>query len=127
MACYYDYRWKRIPNLLVIVIGVIGTVRSFVGWDIGGCLFYIGTAIAVIGLFYIFFQIGALGAGDVKLFGVCGGFFPSDKIIYFLFFSLFFAAIISILKICIYKQRKIGVCMAGPVLAGVLLYLGGVY
>ena len=40
-----------------------------------------------------------MGAGDVKLLGICAGFLQYDKILYFLFFSLLAAAIFSIVKL----------------------------
>ena len=107
---------------------------------------------------YPLFKIGVLGAGDVKLFGACAGYFPSEKIIYFLFYSLLVAAVISLLKLSMERNvkerlcyfadyilevaqsgcwslymekerdyRKTGVCLAGPILCSVLLFLGGVY
>lgn len=50
-------------------------------------------------LLYPFFKLGALGAGDVKLLGICAGFLQYDKILHFLFFSLLAAAIFSLVKL----------------------------
>ena len=33
--------------------------------------------------FYLFFYIGAMGAGDVKLLGVCAGYFSGEKVLCF--------------------------------------------
>ena len=87
-------------------------------------------------LFYFLFQIGALGAGDVKLFGICSAYLPVDKVLSFLFFSLLIAAIISLMKIVTLKLfvglkskecLNSGIPLAGPVFAGILLYIGGFY
>ena len=50
-------------------------------------------------LLYPFFKLGALGAGDVKLLGICAGFLQYDKILHFLFFSLLAAAIFAMIKL----------------------------
>ena len=55
-------------------------------------------------LLYFVFWIGAIGAGDVKMLGVCAGFFPWNKVLYFLFFALMIAAVIALFKM--YLERK---------------------
>ena len=48
--------------------------------------------------FYLFFYIGAMGAGDVKLLAVCAGYFSGEKVLCFLFFALLFAAVFALCK-----------------------------
>ena len=156
-ACWYDYRKKKIPNVLIATPVMFG-----VGWrlwseGIVGVLFYLGQAAMMTILMYFLFQIGTVGAGDVKLFGVTAGFLPFKKIFLFLFISLFIAAMISFLKLLINKNMgkrlrhlvsyladvirsgwklypengldfpEVGICLSGPILVSLLLYLGGVY
>lgn len=157
-ACYFDYRHSRIPNWLTALSLAAGGTLSF--WR-GGILSlpeFLFRAALVAAFFYPLFKIGTLGAGDVKLFGVCAGYLPDDKVLYFLFFSLLFAAIHSLIRffrkpdlkerfcylfsyVCqvaesgrwtLYfadkqEQKKAGVCLAGPILLSVLIYLGGMY
>ena len=157
-ACGYDYREKRIPNYLIILTAVFGAVWRFRQGAFPEAVLYFGEAVLVMALLYPFFKIGAVGAGDVKLLGVTAGYLPFQKILYFLFFSLLIAAIISLIKMRkensfgkrlkylreyfgnvavsgswqLYLKRQedkhvSGICLSGPVLAGILLYLGGVY
>lgn len=156
-ACWYDYRKKKIPNLLIIAVLVFG-----VGWRLWregmiGSLFYLGQAAAVMIPMYFLFQIGVIGAGDVKLFGVTAGFLPFNKLFLFLFVSLLIAAMLSLIKLAKHKDLvkrmchlfhyladamrngwslypesgmelpEAGICLSGPILVGLLLYLGGVY
>lgn len=98
IACYYDYRFCRIPNGLIALVLVLGAGRALY---LGGVLMlarYLlyGTLMTV--TLYPLFKIGTIGGGDVKLFGVCCGFFPKDKILSFLFFSLLVAAILSVIR-----------------------------
>lgn len=158
IACYFDYRKGKIPNVLLIIMLVIGCAyRVLTGGIRGGTIFLLGGA-GVMLMLYPLFRIGALGAGDVKLYGVCAGYLPWNKFLFFLFFSLLIAAVISLIKmviesnaiermiyLCEYvfdvvrsgkfflyienekERRSAGICLAGPILGSLLLYLGGVY
>ena len=67
---------------------------------------YVLSILLMIFLLYPFFKLGALGAGDVKLLGICAGFLQYDKILQFLFFSLLAAAIFSLIKLI--RERSAG-------------------
>lgn len=106
VACGYDYREKRIPNVLVAAMAFLGA-----GWRLcregpGGFLFYLGGMLFAVCLMYPFFKIAAIGAGDVKLLGVTAGFLPFEKILIFLFLSLLVAAVISLIKL--WKEKNYG-------------------
>lgn len=77
----------------------------FAGEGYTGTWEYLTGALGTMVLFYFFFWIGAMGAGDVKMLGVCAGFFPGNKILYFLFFSLVIAAVVALCKM--YLERNI--------------------
>ena len=157
-ACGYDYKNNRIPNCLVVVIGVFGAGRQLFREGVPGMLTYLGVAVLVMALMYPFYKIGGLGAGDVKLLGVTAGYLPFKKILVFLFVSLLFAALISVVKMWkkhnfgerlryllgymadvmrsgswkLYLENEsdkqaVGICLSGPVLLSILLYLGGAY
>ena len=157
-ACWMDYRKKRIPNLLITAMFLYGMVWRFSREGAGGTAAFAVQAVMVICLFYLFFKLGAMGAGDVKLFGVTAGFLPFKKILIFLFISLLIAAIISLIKLWkkkyfwerlqyfagyladVWKSGRwrlylesgeentdVGICLSGPILLSLLLYLGGVY
>ena len=71
-----------------------------------GLLEYFISALLTIFLFYFFFRIGAVGAGDVKILGVCAGFFPWDKVSYFVFFALFIAAFFALCRMYLERNMK---------------------
>lgn len=157
-ACYFDYRRGRIPNWLVAFLLAVEIVEKLVtGGGLALTGFGVSVLLVVLALYPIF-KIGALGAGDVKLLGLCAGYFPMNKILLFLFFSLLIAAIISLIRLlkehdlkerfsyfCGYAldvltsghwqlyiedgtdKRRVSICLSGPVLCSVLMYLGGVY
>lgn len=158
VACGYDYLKRKIPNALIAVIAFLGMVWKFCGEGMIGIPLYLGKMLCIMCPLYLFFKIGAIGAGDVKLFGVTAGFLPFKKIFLFLFVSLLVAAVISIFKLWkekIYGERfwylfhylsenlqrqywqpylsdvqerhRLGICLSGPILISVLLYMGGAY
>lgn len=98
-ACYCDYRKRKIPNILIITAAICGAVWRFAKEGITGAIFYLVQSVMVLALFYLLFRIGAVGAGDVKLFGVTAGYLPFHKILFFLFVSLLISAIISLVKL----------------------------
>jgi len=69
---YYDLRYRRIPNLLVagLLIGGLTINISFGGLS-GGLASVEGLGLAFLPMFLIHL-FGAMGAGDVKLFGAVG-------------------------------------------------------
>lgn len=97
-ACFYDYGGGRIPNFLLAVMSAVGWLRGLWLEGVWGAVFYVTAAVLLMLILYPFFKIGTLGAGDIKLLGVCAGYLPAQKILYFLFCSLLVAAIFSIIR-----------------------------
>ena len=70
--------------------------------------------------FYLFFYIGAMGAGDVKLLGVCAGYFSGEKVLCFLFFALLFAAVFALCKMYLARNLWDRLCYLGEYVCGML-------
>lgn len=69
---YYDVRYRRIPNMLVLTALIAGVAINvaFGGWHgLGSSLLGFGLGFIPMLLLHIF---GAMGAGDVKLCGAVG-------------------------------------------------------
>lgn len=157
-ACCFDYRCKKIPNFLIVVMAVLGACWRFRQGGAWGAASCVGASVLVMCLLYPLFKVGAVGAGDVKLLGMAAGYFPFKKILVFLFLSLLIAAVVSLVKMVrkgyflermgylldyltdvvksgrfkLYLQNEqdrgaVGICLSGPVLVSVLLYMGGIY
>src|SRR6476620_6600206 len=73
IACVTDVRWRRIPNALVLTLAITGFAFSV--W-LDPWLAGLGRATAGLslgfGIWLAFFVLGAIGAGDVKLFAAAG-------------------------------------------------------
>src|SRR5688500_15588241 len=68
-----DLRTRRIPNRLVVVIGVLGLIYSVFSLPIipGGVRGFTGILVGL-GIWLPFYALGWVGAGDVKLFAAAG-------------------------------------------------------
>lgn len=106
VASAFDYRQRRIPNWLLVMMAAAGVWQSGIEHGVEGMIHFGCKMLYVILGMYILFKIGTLGAGDVKLFGVCAGYLSGDKILYFLFFSLLIAAGISLIKMITEHNAK---------------------
>lgn len=156
-ACGVDYWKRKIPNGLLILIAAAGMAFRLSRDGPAGVILYLLGAAAIMGLLYFLFKTGTMGAGDVKLLGAAAGYFPFGKIFIFSFISMLIAAIISLVKLVVNrnarerlrvfwgylesiakkgelqpypdtgKDRRLSVCLSGPILFSFLLYMGGVY
>jgi prepilin peptidase CpaA len=72
VIAYTDTRYRRIPNKLVVAALICGlSVNTIFGGAWGLLLSFGGFALAF-AITLLFHSFGALGAGDVKLFGAVG-------------------------------------------------------
>ena len=119
-ACCFDYSRQRIPNLLLVGIMAIGLVEAFRGGGGRAVVFFLVRMAVVILTLYPFFRIGTVGAGDVKLLGVCAGYFPGDRILLFLFISMLLSAVFSLMKLWREKNAKERLAYLGEYLTDVI-------
>lgn len=98
-VCLIDCCSARIPNMAVVFIFLAGLGYRWLeeGWQGLGSYFIILLCILII-LFPLFW-IGTIGAGDVKLFAVTGGYLSGRAVICFLIYSMLIAAVFSVIKI----------------------------
>lgn len=98
LVCLTDYSTTKIPNVLIAAIGFWGLIYQFQISQGTGIKWYLLIGGLVFIVLYLAYKIGALGAGDVKLFTVMAGFFQSQAVLYFFLYSFLFATALSIVK-----------------------------
>lgn len=86
-----DLIWQRIPNQLIMVGYLMGLMLRIIEEGAMGAVMGLLSGVATIAALYIFYMIGAIGAGDVKLFSVIGLSFGLQTMWTSAFFSLIFA------------------------------------
>lgn len=72
IACATDLRSARIPNVLTFGAGVLGLLFHLLAPEGNGVAFAATGMLAGLLVFFPFFALGALGAGDVKLMAALG-------------------------------------------------------
>lgn len=97
-ACYQDYRHDKIKNWLIMAGLMGGGYLQFLSFGFKGILHFGTGFFCTFALLYMFFKIGALGAGDVKLLAVCVGTIGIKRGIFFLCFAFLAAAVFSLQK-----------------------------
>lgn len=155
-AVVFDLKKDRIPNWLILCGLAAGWSTQLIKEQILGIfLFFGGAGIPILaGAFIYYFRM--MGAGDIKLLAVAGGFMGPGKVIFCMAASLFAGGILAVLLLLkrrnlkerifylfhyIAEQKRTGewkpyitekdqggrMHFSIAILAGILLYVGGVY
>lgn len=107
-ASCFDYRKHRIPNALILCGFLIGLAARVTRWitghgEIGGPVL---RAVGIFALFYFFFRLGMLGAGDVKLFSLSVFLLDKADCVPFVAASLVFSGIAAAGKLLMEKNVR---------------------
>ncbi|GJL55736.1 MAG: type 4 prepilin peptidase 1 [Nitrospirales bacterium] len=84
-AAITDVRWGKIPNVITLPLAGLGLAIHVGANGYQGLLFSLQGFGLGFGLLIIFYALGGMGAGDVKLFGAVGAIIgPNDVFVAFL-------------------------------------------
>ena len=72
LIIYYDVRYRRIPNYLVLATLISGLIINIIFGGLSGALSSLGGCVLAFILMFALHVFGAMGAGDVKLFSALG-------------------------------------------------------
>lgn len=106
VAVAMDLRFYRIPNLCIFTGMVSGLIMTYVSYSIEEMLGACVAMAAVFMVFYPFFLIGGLGAGDVKLLMMTGCFIRQKRLLQYLVVTFAVAAVISGVKILLFYESR---------------------
>lgn len=107
-ATYQDIRTNKVSNYLILVGIIVGLGMQFYLNYFWGVLVGIISCVIPMIILYPLFVMGALGAGDLKLFMVIGCFFSLSETVICVFLSFliaFFLALFKMYKNHIFFQR----------------------
>jgi len=102
IAVGMDVKNMRISNRLILIGLGISFIRRLCCEGILGVFTGIFLISFPVVLLYLLFLAGALGAGDIKLFSLIGGFVNFKELIWCIVYAFAFAAVFSILKMLYY-------------------------
>lgn len=116
LAALLDLKCLHIPNRLTIPLGLIGVIyyTAIFGWS--GLAFSSSGLVVGFLLLIVFFLIGAMGAGDIKLLAAVGAWLGATNAIRICLIACLAAGVYS-LGVCLARGRLGGVM--GERMAGV--------
>lgn len=128
-----DFREMKISNRLIASGLIIGLALRIMGEGSAGIVhFLVNISVPVI-LLFLLFQMRALGAGDIKLFSVVGGFLTTRQLVYVMAAAFILAAVIGLGKLAYVKlttgsfgKGKTLIHFSAAILIGYLIVIGGV-
>lgn len=102
-AAYYDWKYGKVPNQLVLSMYLLGIVYLFLK-DKSYIIPRLEAFFFTFAVFYLFFLTNSIGAGDIKLFMAIALFVNLKMLIIILALTFFFALLKSITNMLITKK-----------------------
>ena len=87
LAAAFDLRQRRIPNVLTLPVMAGGIIYWSVFSGVDGFMHGTGGLLLGIGFLVIFYLMGIMGAGDVKLMGAVGSFLGPQGVFHAFLYS----------------------------------------
>jgi len=109
LSAVFDLRSHRIPNYLTYSAILFGIIYNTVLTGLDGLIFSSAGIITGIGVLIIFYIIGGMGAGDVKLLGAVGSFLGANGVFGSFIFSAIAGGIYSLILILVFRRIYSGV------------------
>ncbi len=99
IAVISDFRHMKISNRLILIGIGLALIFGILGRGIPAAAFVLWNISFPVLALYLFYLMGVIGAGDVKLFSVIGGFVNFKELICCMVFSFAAGAAISLAKL----------------------------
>ncbi len=106
VAVYMDLRFYKIPNLCILAGIGSGIIMTCVSYSAIGAVMACLAALMIFAVFYPFYLMGGLGAGDVKLLMMTACFIKGNRILQYLLVTFAIAAIFSVAKILLFREGR---------------------
>jgi prepilin peptidase CpaA len=104
IAVILDFTTGKVSNKLILIGLLFSFIFAVILGENNGLIYYLLGVITPIVTLLLLFIIGGIGAGDVKLFAVIGGFIGYQGAFRCIIVAFVIGAVISLGKILIYKR-----------------------
>ena len=119
-AVWMDLKTDRISNRLILFGLFLGLPYQILLNGARGILVFLLNGCVPILLFFLFYRIKALGAGDIKLLSVLGVFLDKDVYFWAILYIFASGAVIGVIKLFVHGVLWKRLCMLGRYAAGAL-------
>jgi len=107
VAVIHDLWERRIPNYLIVAGLLIALGLSMAGGAAGGLGDCLAGLVLGMALFFPFFALGLVGAGDVKLFGVVGSFVGWEALLMVWFYTLVTGGVLGVVSVLVGRSSPL--------------------
>lgn len=99
-----DIKWKKIPNALTFPVMIIGlTIHGF-NSGVSGLIYSIEGLFLGMALLIVFYLLGMMGAGDVKLMGAVGSILGPEGVFKAFLFTAIAGGIYAVIMLAYHGQ-----------------------
>ena len=120
LAVVLDFLCYRISNRLIAAGMVLALVLGYAQGGVQQMLFVLRNMSFPVIALYLFYRMRAIGAGDVKLFSMIGGFLNFRQIVWCVVLSFVLGAVISLGKMLIDGTLYNGLLEGGSYIWGLM-------
>jgi prepilin peptidase CpaA len=107
IAMINDLKYRKIPNVVTIPAIGLGFLLNFIFLGKQGLFLSLSGLLLAGGLFLIFYLIGGMGAGDVKLMGAVGSLLGIERVVFALILTSVVGGLMGIFTILRYYLRRL--------------------
>ena len=105
-AAYWDLRTYKVPNQIIIVGLGTSLILQVLAIGIHGIYWWGKCLMTPFVLLFLLYLFHVIGAGDIKLFSVVGGFLGSSKVIHIIILAFIIGAVMSLIQIISFHNFK---------------------
>lgn len=127
IAVLMDIRSMRISNRLILTGIMFSLIQRVFCDGMDGFLTELFLISFPVIFLYLLFLVGALGAGDIKLFSLIGGFIQIKELVWCMIFAFLFGALFSLIKMLYLKTFFSSMKQVGEYVRNVFQGRGYVY
>lgn len=103
-----DLRLHKIPNFLTYSAMLFGLLYNTFLTGTEGFLYSSAGIVTGVGVLFIFYLMGGMGAGDVKLLGAVGSFLGAKGVFWTFLFSAIAGGLYSLILMMVYRKKFAG-------------------